>query len=61
MSEEEYAEGLVKTKVTHDLIIDLYEKYKKMEEGELKVAFLETIKVLSKNVGSFLVVPDKDD
>tara|TARA_R110000824_G_scaffold332728_1_gene519325 strand:- start:679 stop:831 length:153 start_codon:yes stop_codon:yes gene_type:complete len=44
----------VKYKITEDLIIDLYEKSKKLN-GDKKKKLIETMKLLSKHVGEYLI------
>jgi hypothetical protein len=44
----------VKCEITEDFILDLYEKYKKLE-GEKKKKLLKTIELLSKHVGEYLI------
>ena len=44
----------VKHKITSDLILDLYEKSKKLK-GEEKKKLIKKIKLLSQHVGDYLV------
>ena len=49
--------GVIKTKVTADFILDLYDKAKKVRSREKKLEIMKQIKILSKNVGSYIVKP----
>jgi hypothetical protein len=44
----------VKKKITHDYILELYDKAKKAKGKERK-ELLETVELLSKNIGDYLV------
>jgi len=44
----------VKYKITEDLILDLYEE-SKLLKGEKKKKLIDTIELLSKNIGKYLV------
>ena len=58
MSEEEKQEltaGALKQKVTHDFVLDVYEQSLTESDEEKKQAIVETAKVLSKNIGNYLV------
>ena len=44
----------VKHKITHDFLLDLYEKSKKLK-GEKKKELLEQIEFLSNHIGEYLV------
>mgnify|MGYP001193439022 FL=1 len=57
---EETVEATVAHEITSDLILDLYEQYKELDEGPDKEAFLGTIKVLSENIGDLLVLTQDD-
>ena len=56
--QKETVEATVSHKITTDLILDLYEQYKKLEEGPDKEAFLATLEILSENVGELLVLTE---
>ena len=49
--------GVVKQKVTADYILDLYDKAKKIKSRRTKTAMMKNIKVLSQNLGKYLVRP----
>ena len=49
--------AIVKTKITPDFILSLYNKAKKMKSQEKKLELLKEIKVLSKNLGQYIVKP----
>ncbi len=48
--------GVLQREITVDFILDLYDKYREMEEGEIKDTFKETIKVFEKNMGKYLIL-----
>ena len=52
--------GTVKQKITHDFVLDVYEKSLSEKDPEAKKAIVETAKVLSKNIGQYLVDMEKD-
>ena len=58
---EKPEEAVIAYEITTDFILDLYDQYKEMEEGEIKVAFLETIKYLTDNKGEYLVLTEQED
>lgn len=47
--------GTVHTQVTHDLILDVYESSLIEDDPEKRAAILATCKVLSENIGTYLV------
>ena len=49
--------GVIKTKVTADFILDLYDKAKKMKSRKKKLEMMKQIKTLSKNIGMYIVKP----
>ena len=49
--------GVVKQKVSPDYILYLYDKAKKLKSKEKKAALLKQIKILSQNLGSYIVKP----
>ena len=54
--EGNYTVGVLQKEITPDFIMDLYDRYKIMEEGEIKDTFKETIKVFEKNLGKYLIL-----
>jgi len=48
--------GVLQKEITVDFILDLYDKYREMEKGEIKDTFKETIKVFEKNMGKYLIL-----
>lgn len=50
--------GFIKRKVTADLVLDLYLEAKK-KRGKNREEMMEQVKLLSKNLGSFLVKEDE--
>lgn len=53
MSEEEVGE--VRQLVTHDFVLDIYEQSLDEEDDEKRDAIIATAKVLSENIGTYLV------
>tara|TARA_Y100001938_G_scaffold146700_1_gene226135 strand:- start:6824 stop:6988 length:165 start_codon:yes stop_codon:yes gene_type:complete len=49
--------GIIKHKVTHDYILDLYDKAKKMKDQKKKAKALKNIKILSNHIGEYLIKP----
>ena len=49
--------GTVKQKITADFILDLYEEAKK-KRGKNREAMMDLLKILSKNLGSYVVKED---
>jgi len=54
-TESEFEEGTCMGTITSDMILDLYEQCKQMDEGPLKEEKLNSIKYLTKNLGRLLV------
>lgn len=48
---------MVKTKVTSDFILDLYDKAKKMKSQEKKLELMKQIRILSEHIGEYIVKP----
>lgn len=59
--EGSYTVGVLQRKITTDFIMDLYDKYRDMEEGEIKETFKETIKVFEHNIGKYLILTQSKD
>lgn len=53
--------GKVHTKVTHDLILDVYESSLDEPDEDKREAILATCKVLSENIGTYLVDIDSKE
>ena len=49
--------GVVKTKVTSDFILDLYDKAKKMKSQKKKLELMKQIRILSEHIGEYIVKP----
>ena len=47
--------AIVKQKVTHDYILDLYDKAKKLKSKEKKSKMLKEIKKLTRHIGEYIV------
>lgn len=45
----------IKHEITHDFVLDVYEKSLEETDPEAKEAIVETAKMLSKSIGDFLV------
>lgn len=52
--------GTIKEKVTHDYILDLYEKCRKIKDKKKKAQFLKEIKKLTKHIGEYVVKVQDD-
>jgi len=48
---------MVKTKVTSDFILNLYDKAKKMKSQEKKLELMKQIRILSEHIGEYIVKP----
>jgi len=57
----EFVRAEVKHKITVDVILDLYEEAMEEEDPKKQEALIETVKVLSQNVDTYLVTTEKDD
>ena len=55
MTSEEEVEGEIKQMITHDFVLDVYEKSLSEQDPEKKLAIVETAKILSQNIGTYLV------
>ena len=53
--------GNVHQKITHDLVLDIYEAGVAEPDEEKRAAIIETAKVLSKSIGDYLVETEKDE
>ena len=49
--------GIVKTRITSDFILNLYDKAKKMKSQEKKLELMKQIKILSQHIGEFIIKP----
>lgn len=49
--------GIIKTKVTPDFILSLYDKAKKMKSQQKKLELMKQIRVLSEHMGEYIVKP----
>lgn len=49
--------GEVKTKITSDFILDLYDKAKKMKSQQKKIELIKQIKILSQHIGEYMIKP----
>lgn len=48
----------VKQKITHDFVLDIYEQSLHVDDPVQREAFVETARVLSENIGEYLVEDD---
>ena len=51
----QYIPAEVKQKITTDFVIDMYEKAVQEKDNDTREAMLATVKVLSENIGTYLV------
>jgi len=61
MSKAEKVEGIVNQKITADLVLDMYDKYKREKNKEKKEEILQKVKLLAKNLNHYLVMPKDYD
>ena len=52
--------GIVKTQITDDLILDLYEEAKKIEDDKAQDEAMFIVKYLSTRIGDYLIEPLAD-
>ena len=55
MMDDQTTQGEVKTQVTHDFVLDVYEQSLEETDLDKRAAIVATAEVLSKNIGSYLV------
>lgn len=55
MTDQETTQGEVKTLVTHDFVLDVYEKSLEEQDPDKRAAIVATAEVLSNNIGTYLV------
>ena len=55
MPSGEEVEGEIKQMITHDFVLDVYEKSLSEQDPEKRLAIVETAKILSQNIGTYLV------
>ena len=51
----------VHQKITHDLVLDVYEQSLHVDDAEKREAIIEAAKVLSENIGDYLTTPEADE
>jgi len=61
MPKPEKVEGIVNQKITADLVLDMYEKYKKEKNKSKKDELWQKLELLSKNLNHYLVMPKDFD
>jgi len=61
MSKGEKVEGIVNQKITADLVLDMYEKYKKEKNKIKRDEIWKKLELLSKNLNHYLVMPKDYD
>lgn len=55
MSEKQTQQGTVKTLVTHDFVLDVYEQSLDEPDENKREAIVQTARVLSESIGTYLV------
>jgi len=55
MTDDDTTTGEIKQQVTHDLVLDVYESSLQESDPDKREAILATAKVLSENIGDYLV------
>ena len=58
---EELTDGVIKQQVTHDFILDVYESSIGEEDPEVVESIVAACKVLSENIGTYLVDINNDN
>jgi hypothetical protein len=53
-------EGVVKQKITHDYILDLYEQCRKLKSKKKKSEMLKEIKKLTNRIGDYVIKVQDD-
>lgn len=61
MSKPEKVEGIVNQKITADLVLDMYDKFKKEKNKTKKDEIWKKLELLSKNLNHYLVMPKDYD
>ena len=61
MPKGEKVEGIVNQKITADLVLDMYEKYKKEKNKIKRDEIWKKLELLSKNLNHYLVMPKDYD
>lgn len=61
MSKGEKVEGIVNQKITADLVLDMYDKFKKEKNKTKKDEIWKKLELLSKNLNHYLVMPKDYD
>lgn len=56
----QYTAAEVKQEITTDFVIDMYEKAVQEKDDDTREAMLATVKVLSENIGTYLVSDTND-
>ena len=56
----EYTPAEVKHRITHDFVLEMYEKALDEKDEEVREALMETVKVLSQNIDTYLVSTTND-
>ena len=59
--DEETIAGVLKAKITPELLMDLYDQHRDMEEGLIKDGFLATVKIFEEYLGGYLMLEDKSE
>lgn len=58
-SDEDKMVTVVHQEITHDFVLDVYERSRLESDPEKKAAIIETAKMLSEQIGDFLVAEDE--
>jgi Na+/phosphate symporter len=56
--DKEDSTAIIKTKITHDFVLDVYEKSLSEEDPVARQSIIEAAKVLSESIGDYLVEND---
>lgn len=61
MAKGEKLEGVVKQKITADMVLDMYAEYKREKNLKKKEEIKKKLDILSKNLNHYLVMPKDFD
>lgn len=61
MSKNDKLEGVIKQKITADMILDMYAEYKREKNKIKKEEIRKKLDILSKNLNHYLVMPKDFD
>jgi hypothetical protein len=57
MPQQNKMEGVIKQKITADMVLDMYAEYKREKNAKKKTEIKKKLDILSKNLNHYLVIP----